>query len=189
MTDIDEPITTPQDTSAPTFGAASPTAPLVETTNDVPPASTQGELNKPIMRLTAYLTEQLPVGMRAVSYAAIVQAIKKGQVKGFIHPVDKHAMTVTDYRGKVTERAYPEVLLKNSERLISQLDALCLAAAHAEVIRTGGRTMSVEELMMMGDDFDFDVLITKVQKKYAARSKQSAAQANKSKGKASTRAT
>jgi hypothetical protein len=149
MTNIDEPITEQQDATTPTTeqqDATTSTTDTAASTSNMLPNAPQSELTRPMMRLTVYLTQQLPLGMRAVSYAAIVQAIKKGQVKGLIHPVDKNVMTVTDYQGKVTEREYPEVLLKNSERLIGQLDALCLSAAHAEVVRTGGRTMSVEQM-------------------------------------------
>ena len=55
--------------------------------------------------------------------------------------------------------------------MLERLEQISTAAVIEEVIRTGGRNFSVEELNAMGDDLDFDAMAAAARKREVERNK------------------
>ena len=114
--------------------------------------------------LTEYLNEQVPVKLRAATYGTIAQAVARGELHGIVHGTQKGPMTVTLSNGKEVTRPYAHVLLRNTPDLLEKLDALCITAINKEMVRTAGQSMTVEEILEMGDELDFDAVVDAARK-------------------------
>jgi hypothetical protein len=148
MTDIAEPVVQLQ---------------TAETTTEAPnartphPPTTQSK----VVLLIEYLTP-LPAKLRLATYNTVVAAVKRRELPGIVHLLDKGEMVVVNGDGKEVTRQYAHVMLKNTTELGAQLDQLGIVAINSELVRSHGRSMSVAEMLDMGDELDFDAIIAAV---------------------------
>lgn len=129
------------------------------------PVPAKAEAPKKIVLLLEFLSTQVPPKLRIATYNTIVSAVKDGVMTGLIHPSEKGRMTVVNRDNEEKERLFRHVLLKNSENLTEQLDQQCLIAMNAELVRSRGQNMTVEEMMDMEEDLDFDAIAAAAQVK------------------------
>lgn len=123
-----------------------------------------------ILKLLDYLTTHVPLSVRNATYRTVRDAVRSGQVEGFVH-LSRAGMEVLSSTGATVTRQYPQVLIGNSAELAAQLDVLCAAAARAELIRTGGEYMTADEIIEHGDAAVFDELVRVNRERQAARQK------------------
>lgn len=112
-----------------------------------------------VVLLTEYLTSDHLPKMRLAMYNTVVAVVKRGELPGLIHRSDKGDLEVVSSDGKLVVRQYAHVLLKNTPELPAQLDQLGIAAMNSELVRSHGRSLSVSEMLDMGDALDFDAIL------------------------------
>ena len=132
---------------------------------------TMAETKKtPFIKLHDYVTD-VPLKVRLPIYIKIERAVKHGEVFGIVHPTDLVDVLVLDAKSAEVTRSFRQVLVSNSAAMLAKLEQLSTAAVVAEVIRTGARNFSVEELQDMGDALDFDAMAAAARKREAARTR------------------
>ena len=74
-------------------------------------------------------------------------------------------MVTLNAKSTEVERTFRLVLISQSATTLQRLERISTAAVVEEVIRTGGRNFSLDELTAMGDDLDFDAMAAAARKR------------------------
>ena len=120
--------------------------------------------------LSDYVLE-MPMKVRLPVYNKVSAAVRDGELFGLMHATNQVDILLLDAKNKEVTRSFRQVLVSNSAAVLERLEQISTAAVIEEVIRTGGRNFSVEELNAMGDDLDFDAMAAAARKREVERNK------------------
>ena len=114
---------------------------------------------------------EMPVKVRLPVHNKVLAAVRNGELFGLVHATNQVDILILDTKSKEVTRSFRQVLVSNSAAVMERLEQISTAAVIEEVVRTGGRHFSVEELNAMGDDLDFDAMAAAARKREAERNK------------------
>lgn len=123
--------------------------------------------------LSIYLAN-INLELRRDVYKEVLAAVTKGDLPGTVHRGNMITLDMVSSRftGANASRlaGLEEILLKNLPDLEARLEALSRAVLLRQVVKTGARGVTVDELLDL-EELDFDAMITKTQKKHKRSAK------------------
>ena len=161
MTKTDDPAVRPSETHTE----------LKETPTDSTSASSGGIPQKGAFIMLSDYVLDMPAKVRLPVHNRVTSAVKNGEIFGLIHPTDHVDILILDSKNNEVARSFKQVLVSRSAAMQERLEQISTTAVVEEVIRTGGRNFSIEELAAMGEDLDFDVMAAAARKRELARIK------------------
>lgn len=161
----DEPNTPPHTADAPTSENTVTPVPLPSQSVTVPAPE-----HKPYILLSKYL-DDVPVNVRLSVYNKIRDAVKDGELLGLVNQTEKFQTEVIPDRETQRTRSLKKVLIPNTDGMVEKLDTLAHTAIQEQIRRTGGRRFSMEEIVALGADLDFEALARAARERAKAKKK------------------
>lgn len=149
--------------------------------NSKPEANTAASPAQPPQRapkfqaLSTFYLADMDTELRRDIYNEVLAEVTRGTLPGMVHRGNVITLDMSNSRltGNNASRLakLEDILLKNLPDLHARLDALSEAVVLRHVINSAGKGVTIEELLKLGDDLDFDKMVATAQRKRRQNSK------------------